>query len=425
MAKSNPTSAAGPASTPAAAPAAAQGAAPAPASAPRAGSETGTPTPPRAPRQDPTRPAPEVREDDGSAALNAIAAQLAGLSTDTAADTPAPQKAAKAKLTPPADIEDDDDDEDALDDAARSQAEPPKDPTPGTDPADSFDPDAPVLSDDEDDADGEADGADDAEGAAGQDTPSSKLKQDNFKLREARRKLKAELEAAQKQLQDLETKLASIPQAGSSSPAFSGYFAQVAKPEDVDQVESTLQAHLDYLEDNAEGYSYQDQATGQEVEVTRQQVRALKRDLTAQLRQAPQVRDTLLKHQQRAREADALARKKYPFVFDPQAKLNERVLDAAQEFPELSRSPARALALGRLAIGKLVESGDYVLVKRSAAPSRPAASSSAPAPAAPPPIAGRTGHRQPAPQDDLGARIARGDRDAMEAAALALIAPKP
>ena len=425
MAKSSSTPAAGTASqTPAAAPAAAQGAASALPSAPGAGSQAGTTTPPRAPRLDPTRPAPEVREDDGLAGLSAIAAQLAGLE-GPGTDDPAPRKTAKAKLTPPADI-DDDDDEDAgdLDEAARGQAEPPSDNSTGAAPADAFDPDAPVLGEDEDDADGEVTGADDTDGAAEQDDDSSpqaaKLKADNFKLREARRKLKADLEAAQKQIEDLEGKLATVPKAASATPAFDGYFAQVTKAEDVDQIEATLQADLDYLEDNADGYTYTD-ANGIEKVVTRQEVREWKRKLQAQLREAPKVREVLQKHAQRAQEADTLAKKKYPWVFDPKAKLNERVLDAAKEFPELTRSPARALALGRLAIGKLVESGEYVLVKRTAAASRSAAPSAKPAPAPPPPIAGRNGHRQSAPQDDLGERIARGDRDAMEAAALALI----
>lgn len=366
-----------------------------------------------------------MREDDGLAGISAIANLLAGL--DTGTEDPAPKKPAKAKLTPPVDL-DEDDDEDELDPAARGHAEPTKNPTPGTDPADSFDPDAPVLGDEED-ADGEADGAEDPDGTAEQDdenTPQAdRLKHDNFKLREARRQLKADLEATQKQVQDLEAKLATVQQASTTAPSFSGYFAQVAQVEDVAQVEAQLQTHLDYLEDNEDGYTYTDPNTGEEKEVSKQQVRQYKRALTAQLRAAPKVRETLEQHRDRAVQADTLARKKYPFVFDPKAKLNERVLDAAQEFPELSRSPARALALGRLAIGKLVESGDYMLVKRSAAPSpRSAAPARSTAPSAPPPIPGRNGHRQQAPQDALGTRIARGDRDAMEEAALAMITPR-
>lgn len=427
MAKSTSTPAAGPASpAPAAAPAAAQGAAAA-SPPPGAGTPGVKPTQPAAPRHDPLRTAPEVQADDGYASLNNLAAQLAGL--DEAPNSPAPKKPAKAKLTPPPDSDEDDDDDD-LDPAARDQSVHDADDTdPDAAPAsDSFDPDAPVLSDEDEDADGEAGDEDDAEGAAEQDTEDpkgSKLKSENFKLREAKRQLKTELEDTRKRLDDLEAKLATVPQSASTTPTFDGYFAQVSKVEDIPAIESRLQADLDYLDDNPDGYSYTDQTTGQEVEVTRAQVRELKRNLQTQLRQAPKVLDALTKHQTRAQEADTLARKKYPFVFDPKAKLNERVLDAAKEFPELTRSPSRALALGRLAIGQLVESGEYMLVKRSkaAAPSHSAAPSRRTTSSAPPPIQGRNGHRQTAPQDGLGERISRGDRNAMEEAALAMITP--
>lgn len=423
MAKPNTTPAAGPASsTPAAAPAAAQGAAEAPHS-PGAGSP-GVQTTPTAPRQDPTRAAPEVQEDDGFAGLNQLAAQLAGLNLDTPSPA-APQKPAKAQLTPPSDIDEDDEDEDDgadLDQAARDKATPTSKADPANDPASTdFDPDAPVLPDTEDqDADGEAEDEQDDSAAA----PDTKLKTENFKLREAKRQLKDQLEAAQKRLDEMEQQLATVP-AAATTPAFTGYFAQVTQADDVANVEARLQADIDYLDDNADGYTYINQATQREVEVSKAQVRDLKRNLQAQLRNAPKVLDILTKHQTRAQEADTLARKKYPFVFDPKAKLNERVLDAAKEFPELTHSPAKALALGRLAIGKLVESGEYTLVKRvrpdaatrptAAAPTRSTTSS------APPPTQGRSGPRSSAPQQGLGDRIARGDRDAMEEAAMAMI----
>ena len=356
--------------------------------------------------------------------FNSLAAQLAGLNLDSP-DSPAPQKPAKAKLTAPPDLDEDDDDDDDLDTAARDQDTTSDEIDPDADPAsDAFDPDAPVLSDDDaEDADGEAEDDPDSDDAA---NPDTQLKKDNFKLREAKRQLKADLEAAQQRLDELEAKLAAVPNAASTPPSFGGYFSQVTKAEDLPAVEARLQADIDFLEDNAEGYSYTDQNTGQEVEVTKAQARELKRNLQSQLRYAPKVLEMLTQHQTRAQEADTLARKKYPFVFDPKAKLNERVLDAAKEFPELSRSPVRALALGRLAIGKLVESGEYTLVKRTKtapASARPAASAKAAPSSAPPPIPGRNGSRHSAPKENLGERIARGDRDALEDAAMALITP--
>lgn len=365
-----------------------------------------------------------MQADDGYAGLNSLAAQLAGLDLDPAPKA-APQKPAKASLTPPSDIDEDEDEDDGanLDQAARDQATPNSKADPATDPASAdFDPDAPVLPDTEDqDADGEAEDDQDDSAAA----PDTKLKTENFKLREAKRQLKDQLEAAQQRLDQMEQQLATVPAAATTTPTFTGYFAQVTQAADVPHIEARLQADIDYLDDNADGYFYTDQATGQEIEVSKAQARDLKRNLQAQLRNAPKVLDILTKHQTRAQEADSLARKKYPFVFDPKAKLNERVLDAAKEFPELSHSPAKALALGRLAIGKLVESGEYTLVKRArpdaatrpnaAAPTRSTTSS------APPPTQGRSGPRSSAPQQGLGDRIARGDRDAMEEAAMAMI----
>lgn len=241
------------------------------------------------------------------------------------------------------------------------------------------DDDSPVLSDDDTEDDTE-----DAEGAAG----DAKWKAENFKLREERRALRAELTAKDKQIEDLKAATLQSGSRPSLPPAFDG----VASETDLDAREEAWQANLDYLEDRPEGYTYTN-ANGEEVEVSAQQVREWRAALKATLRQAPKVRQQLAAHAATLKATEEKARKRYPFVFDSTKAQHDLVLNLATEHPELAQSPKRALALGRMAIGALVESGEYVLTKRVKTGSKPA---HAAPPAPPSPSTRRPAQTQPA-----------------------------
>ena len=331
--------------------------------APAAGTSAANLTP-QSPR--PERDAPPVQASDGVADFEAQV--LASLGLDTP-DTPEPPaKPARQKTDKAAVIEDED--------ADLGETEDDDDATVTTD---DFDPDAPVLGEDgeEEDADAEADGEADAESAK----DASKLKKDNYKLREERRELREKLAAAEAAAEAARQEAAQAAAAGGGLPEFGGYYAGVKTPDDVDAVVARIEADLDYLEDNLEGYSFTD-AKGTLIEVDADQAKAYRRQARESLRAAEQVRKVLTTHSERAAKSETTARKKYPFVFDSKSPHNARVLDLAKEHPGLAKDPARALALGRMVIGTLVESGEYTLVKRGK-PAAPAATAPARKPAAP------------------------------------------
>jgi hypothetical protein len=175
---------------------------------------------------------------------------------------------------------------------------------------------------------------------------------------------------------------------------------------------------LDYLEDHPDGYDYTD-AKGQTQTVTPEEVKAYRRQALQSQRMAAKVRELLKSHQATSQEANQLARKKYPFVFDTRHPRNGAVLDLAKEFPSLARDPRRALILGRMAVARLVESGEYTLTRRGQ-PAAAVESSASSSSAAARPVPSRQA-RRPVADPEMGRRIAAGDRDAMERAALNLI----
>jgi len=330
-----------------------------------------------------------VQTSDGVADYEAqILAALGG-----EPETPAtPAKAPRKKKEAPVQTVDEDDDE--ADDALAET-----DLTEDADP-DADDPDAPILGD-EDDADAEEDL--DADGEADADNAkASKLKKDNFKLREERRELRDKLTAAEQALKAAQEQAVSAAASSGGLPEFSGYYTGVKSPQDVDTAVAKIDSDLDFLEDNLDGYSFQD-AQGNTVEISADEARAYRRQAREAKRWADQVKKLISTHTERATTSEATARKKYPFVFDAKSPHNARVLDLAKEHPGLAKDPARALALGRMVIGKLVESGEYQLVKRGKPLAKPA-TATAPrklSAAASPSAAQTSGHSKPATRPDL------------------------
>lgn len=291
--------------------------------------------------------------------------------------------------------------------------------------ADDLEDDGPVLSDDEpddDDEDAEADGAaeddnDETDEASPEDIAKA-LEKKTFKLREQRRELRAQLEAAQKEAEELRgkvSKLESLP----TGAAETGPFANAKSEADIKMEETRLTQFVDWmddlLDDRQEIYVLKD-AQGQEVEHDRATLRAWKKQAQGQLAQANDARAAL----QRAADSDATARKRYPFVFNSASPHNALVLDLVSETPALNKLPNKAVLLGRLAVGKLVESGDYMLVKKGAKPTAKSgrASVKATSPATPP------ARRSPAPtqrRPELMQRLSSGDQAAQLEAAMDLI----
>lgn len=241
---------------------------------------------------------------------------------------------------------------------------------------------------------------------------------DKIKLREQRRELREQLAEKDKALAETQKKLEA--QATGYTAQVPG-FEQFKAPEDIDQATAAWQRDVEWAEDNEDGWS--GEIDGNPVEYTRQQVREYRRRRLRMIEAAAKAKETMLKHQATASETSALAKKKYPHFFDANHARNNLLLDQAQKFPELNASPAKALLLARSAIGELLESGAYKLVKverpnngkQAATPASAAPSKPKPPPVpVPPRPAART-------DTDLAARLRAGDRDAQEEWAARLV----
>lgn len=336
-------------------------------------------------------------------------ADAAGRKQTNKAEIPATPKADKSVRAPVADSETADDD---TDDAPVVIDE---------------DEDSPVLADDlgEDDEDAEEDGAaeDDNDENESEATPEdiakALLEKKAFKLREQKRELKARLEAAEKETKDLRDKVSKLESLPTGAADF-GPFAQATSEADIQKEETRLTQFVDWmddlLDDRQEFYTLKD-ANGNEVEHERATLRAWKKQAQAQLAQANEARAAL----KRAAEADAYARKRYPFVFNSSSPHNAMVLDLVSETPQLNKLPNKAVLLGRLAVGKMVESGKFMLVPKTAKKAdksvRAAAAPAKASPATPPARRAPAG----APRVDLMQRLSSGDDQAQLEAAMALI----
>jgi hypothetical protein len=98
------------------------------------------------------------------------------------------------------------------------------------------------------------------------------------------------------------------------------------------------------------------------------------------------------------------------------------VLDLVSETPALNKLPNKAVLLGRLAVGKMVESGKFMLVPKTAKKTDKSvgATAAAPAKASPAPPPARRASAG-APRVDLMQRLSSGDHQAQLEAAMAMI----
>jgi hypothetical protein len=279
-------------------------------------------------------------EQTALAEAEAMAAELAGIVMDEPQDE-APVKAPKPK-------------------AAKAETSTPE--TPESD----FDPDAPVLGEEDEDAEAGAVVETEDDDEQDDDPKVEALKKENFKQREKAREQKESIAALQaerdkltEQLKQLETQPTGMPDLGA--------FAAVKTEQDIAEIESNMTGTADWLEEllDAEQDTYElKNASGELQEYSRADLRKIKRETKDQLKLADRARSAL----KVAADSETLARKKYPFVFNSKSPHNGLVLDLVKETPALNALPNKTVILGRLAVGKLVESGRYALVKIGAKP---------------------------------------------------------
>lgn len=344
-------------------------------------------------------------------AAEAMAAELAGIDmVEPTAEVTQKAPAAK-KAEPQADA-----------DASRSD-----DPDEGP----QFNPDAPILADEDEGSDLTDDDAA-AEGAAGTDDESehedddpkvAALKKENFKQREKKRELEAQIKALADEKAELQRKLSTLETTPTAMPDL-GIYAEAKTVTEVEKIEAQQSQFIDYLEsvlDDVQEVYTLPTAGGKEQDFTRQQLRDHLRGAKLNVKMAEKARRAL----QISHEAEAKARKVYPWVFDPKAKNNGVVLDLVQETPALNALPNKALLLGRLAIGKMVESGKYYLVPygtkkpkaQEAEERRPTVSAA--------PSAARRSAPVARPKESVIDRLNRGETSAQEDAAMALLDAHP
>jgi len=279
-------------------------------------------------------------EQTALAEAEAMAAELAGIVMDEPQDE-APVKAPKPK-------------------ADKAETSTPE--TPESD----FDPDAPVLGEEDEDAEAGAVVETEDDDEQDDDPKVEALKKENFKQREKARELKESLATLQaerdkltEQLKQLETQPTGMPDLGA--------FAAVKTEQDIAEIESKMTGTADWLEEllDAGQDTYElKNASGELQEYSRADLRKIQRETKGQLKLADRARSAL----KVAADSETLARKKYPFVFNSKSPHNGLVLDLVKETPALNALPNKAVILGRLAVGKLVESGGYALVKIGAKP---------------------------------------------------------
>lgn len=286
------------------------------------------------------------------------AEMLPGVPEQAREKSAAAQQTAKPK--PKASLPDEDDDADEDADESTEDSEDAGD-QPAAKPIlpDDEDADSDVTADSED-AEGEEDG-ESGEATKEQIKKLKALEKDNFKTREANRKLKAELDEKLTKLQEMETQLKN---AGTVNNAMPAGFEHVKSVSDLDALDSNLEAALEWAEDHAEEGYIGKNAAGEEVEYTPQQVRDYRRGVQKQMKQTVKVRDMLKAREQRETQATAEAKLKYPFVSNAESPRHALVKSIEIEFPEVKTSPARALLLGRLAVASLIESGEYELTRK-------------------------------------------------------------
>jgi len=225
-----------------------------------------------------------------------------------------------------------------------------------------------ALLPDEDEEDDSEESEDDDEAEPEGKVEDKKIAEKLFKAREKKRELKAKVAAAEARAAELESKLSGVlTNTAPIGELFTGVYEGVKTTEDLDRVRDHLQNWVDYLEDNSDGYM------NGETEVEAKEAKAQLRAYRNELKRSSKIESFFENREKSAAKAKEL----YPWVSNVSSKRHDLVLDLAKEFPEVSRSAHSSLLLGRLSIAKLVESGEYTLVKKgtvTAAPGKEKAS---------------------------------------------------
>lgn len=351
-------------------------------------------------------PSPTEVQQDAEAAFMDMAMALAGGQPGADDETPA-KPAAKKKAPEPthratqadaedepeetADTEDEDDDTDAQ--AAGER---------------------PILSDDDDTEDqDEADGDGDA---TGKSFSTEEYEAKLYKAREAKRALKEKLAEAETKVQALEQKMAEAVTA--TTPALTaqntGFFRDVKNTEELNDSVAWLEQRLAHLEDNEDGFTEADEQ-GNEIDRDPKWVRKQIRAVQHQLKLAGQVEKHLNEIAARQNAGTERAKKLYPFVFNPQSKLHDTLLEVVKEHPEVNHAPDKALVLGRLTLAKLVEKGEWAAVPKAKAAAAAAATprkTNVPAASPPPKRERRTAEEDQQPTAAASGNPARRVMDA-------------
>lgn len=236
-----------------------------------------------------------------------------------------------------------------------------------------------VLSE-EDEAEEGDDDADSEEATAEQ---VAALKKEHFKLREAKRTLKAELSAKDQLLAERDKQIAELTGKPGvvAMPEVSGAFAKVKTADDVTNAVEWLKAKdielEDFLETGEETLEHPEFGT-----LDRKAARQARRWVGDERARAGDVKLALKEHAAKAEQLAEEARKRYPFVTNPNSRFNAHVLDAVKEEPMLNALPSKSLTLGRIVVGKLVEQASPEIRRQINAlllkPSTPSAASSPP-----------------------------------------------
>lgn len=199
---------------------------------------------------------------------------------------------------------------------------------------------------------------DEDEDDAGQGKDAKGYEEKLFKAREKRRQLETELKTEREQREALQKRVEEL--ATAKAPAavkLDGAFVNVQSAEQIPQVTQWLEDRMEIVEDflDSQEESFTETIDGKEVERDRAWAKAHKQWLRAEQRRAGSIEQSLRSAEQLVATAEQTARKKYPFVFDPQSRHNAVVLDLVKEDPSLNSLPSKPLALGRMALGKMIE----------------------------------------------------------------------
>lgn len=278
---------------------------------------------------------------------------------------------------------------------------------------------------------------DEDEDDAGEGKDAKGYQEKLFKAREKRRQLESELKTEREQRESLQKKVEEL--ATAKAPAavkLDGAFTHVQSAEQIPQVTQWLEDRMEIVEDflDSQEESFTETIDGKDVERDRAWAKAHKQWLRAEQRRAGGIEQSLRSAEQLVTTAEQTARKKYPFVFDPQSRHNAVVLDLVKEDPSLNSLPSKPLALGRMALGKMIEDAapdvrrqiSALLSGKAAKPApetaKPAAkpaAKSVPSPALSVPRQRPSAVEEPDPDDTR--RLINGDKRAAEDWAASLL----